>query len=52
MGDSRFLPIEDRTPTEEYEDDFLESEEELYETLYSSKEDKAVLKKIELYVAS
>ena len=52
MKDPRFLPVENREPVEEYEDDFLENDEELYEILYSSSKDKTVLKKVELYVAS
>ena len=52
MKDPRFLPLEQREPVEEYEDDFLENEEELYEILYSSDKDKAVVKKVQLYIAS
>ncbi|MBI2663909.1 hypothetical protein HYX10_01025 [Candidatus Woesearchaeota archaeon] len=51
MKDPRFLPVENREPVEEYEDDFLESEE-LYEILYSARKNKAVIKKVQLYVAS
>tara|TARA_Y100000310_G_scaffold345782_1_gene469842 strand:- start:35471 stop:35629 length:159 start_codon:yes stop_codon:yes gene_type:complete len=52
MKDPRFLPVENREPVEEYDDDFLENEEELYEALYSSRKDKATVKKIQLYIAS
>jgi hypothetical protein len=52
MKDPRFLPLEDREPVEEYEDDFFESEEEMYEVLYSTQKDKTVMKKVELYMAS
>jgi len=52
MKDPRFLPVENREPVEEYDDDFLENEEELYEILYSSQKDKTVVKKVELYIAS
>jgi len=52
MKDPRFLPLEQREPVEEYDDDFLENEEELFEILYSSSKDKTVIKKVELYIAS
>ena len=52
MKDPRFLPVEHREPVEEYEDDFLDNEEELYEILCSSIKDWTIVKKVELYVAS
>ena len=51
MKDPRFLPVELREPVDEYEDDFLESDEELIEMLALSK-DKQSIKRMQLYIAS
>ena len=51
MKDPRFLPVELREPVEEYEDDFLESDEELIELLALG-DDKHSVKRMQLYIAS
>ena len=53
MKDPRFLPVEKREPVDEYDDEFLESDEdELYETLSPEGKGKPSVKKINLYIAS
>ena len=51
MKDPRFLPVDKRDPVDEYEDEFLGSDEELYEAIATGKE-KASIKRIQLYIAS
>lgn len=53
MKDTRFLPVEKREPAEDYDDEFLESDEdELYEMLSKGKRGKSSVKKLQLYIAS
>ena len=53
MKDPRFLPVEKREPVEEYEDEFYETEEELYDILTQGKaKSKEAVKRFELYIAS
>ena len=48
MKDPRLLPMDKREPVEEYEDVFLEADEESYEL---SVQDKTIVKRMQLYVA-
>ncbi len=53
MKDSRFLPIENREPVEEYDDEFLESDDDgLYEMPSSGGKGKSSVRKLHLYIAS
>ena len=53
MKDQRFLPIEKREPTEDYDDEFLESDEdELYGMFPEEGKGKSSVKKLRLYIAS
>ena len=50
MKDPRFTPVESREPVEEYEDDFLDNDEEMFENLQKNKKDS--IKRYDLYIAS
>lgn len=49
MKDPRLLPRDKRDPVEEYEEVFLDTDEEAYEL---SAQDKTIVKRMQLYVAS
>ncbi len=53
MKDSRFLPVEKREPVEDYDEDFLESDEdELYDIQQEDGKGRHSVRKLHLYIAS